>query len=56
MLFPWIPSPSQDLGLSGLDVGRSMDLRDHGLIQTDRSGELENVMESADIAETAEWD
>ena len=47
-----MPCP-QDYGLS-LDVGRSMDLPEQGLIQTDRSGELEH--DSADIAETAEWD
>jgi len=45
----------QDFGLS-YDVGRSMDLREQSLIQTDRSGELENIIDGADFEETADWD
>jgi hypothetical protein len=33
-----------------------MDLREQSLIQTDRSGELENIIDGADFEETADWD
>lgn len=39
-------------GVSGV----SMDLRDTGLSASDQSGDLEQVLEEADLAETAEWE
>lgn len=33
-----------------------MDMRDPGISPSDRSGDIENLFGSADIAETAEWE
>ncbi|GAX83230.1 hypothetical protein CEUSTIGMA_g10656.t1 [Chlamydomonas eustigma] len=48
------PADPEHGGSFSMDVSRSMDMREHGISQMDRSGDLD--LDTADIAETVEWD